>query len=272
MNASRSDVHRPVALITGASSGIGEAFARRLARDGHDLILVARRKERLSQIGAELQNEHDTGIEVHAADLTLDRDVEKLVTLIEQRSALSFLVNSAGFGTRGHFAEVEADKSENMVRVHVLANVRLTRAALPAMIEQGRGAVINVSSLGAFFTTAHYTTYAATKSYLNMFTEGLAAELAGTGVRVQALCPGLTRTGFMYTPEFTDFHYEKVPAFAWMDPEQVVDQSMSSMGKGPVVFIPGVLNRMFVRILTAPVAGRLVGGAINLLSRGREPW
>ncbi len=263
---------RPLALITGASSGIGERFARRLARDGYDLILVARRKERLAEIGSELETKHGIRAEVQAADLARDQDVERLVNVIQGGPALDLLINGAGFGTRGHFAEVDAEKSEKMVRVHVLASVRLVRAALPAMIGRGCGALINISSLGAFFTTVHYTTYSATKSYLNVFSEGLAAELAGTGLKVQALCPGLTRTGFMFTPEYTDFHYEKIPKFAWMNPERVVDQSLSALENGPVVFIPGVFNRMFVRIMKAPLAGRLVGGAINLLSRGKQAW
>ena len=153
-----------------------------------------------------------------------------------------------------------------MIALHVVAAVRLARAVLPAMVDHGRGTIIAVSSLGAFYTASRYVTYSATKSYLNMFALGLAEELAGTGVRVQALCPGLTRTEFLSTPEYAEFDYSEVPELFWTSSEQVVDESLAALRTGRVVVVPGLANRLFVGLLDSP-AGPLVRRAIALASR-----
>ncbi|MBN2496175.1 MAG: SDR family oxidoreductase [Deltaproteobacteria bacterium] len=253
------------ALITGASSGIGAAFARRLAAEGHDLVLVARRTERLAELGSELERAHGIRALGLTADLARERDLACVEQAIGGRPALDLLVNGAGFGTRGLFADIPASRTQEMIALHVLAPVRLTRAALPAMIKRGHGAVIQVSSLGAFMTTAHYTTYSATKAYLNTFSAGLRAELAGTGVRVQALCPGLTRTAFMDTAEYADFKYGQVPAWAWMRPEEVVDESLAALREGRLIVIPGRLNRLFVHVMQAPVLGAITSRVLEAL-------
>ncbi len=256
---------KPLSLITGASSGIGAAFARRLARRGHDLVLVARRAGRLEALASELERQCRVHSKIITADLSDPAGLETVESEIQAAPALAMLVCSAGFGTRGHFVDVDAQRSLAMIRLHVLAHVQLTRAALPAMVRSGRGRIIIVSSIGAFFTTAHYVTYSATKSCLNTFCEGLKAELAGTGVAVQALCPGLTRTEFMDGPDHAGFDYAKVPAFFWMTPEEVVEESLAS---GEVIFIPGLHNRLFVRAMKAPLVGDLLGWTIRTLNRG----
>lgn len=258
----------PSAFITGASSGIGESYARSLAARGCDLVLVARRHDRLAALAQELTAAHGIHATVLAADLATDRGLAAAETAIAKLPSLAYLVLSAGFGTRGLFLDVTAEKSAAMVRLHALSAVRLARAALPGMVHRGSGSIVAVSSLGSFFTTAHYTVYSATKSFINMFCKGLAEELRGTGVRVQALCPGLTRTGFMHTEEYRDFSYEEVPAWAWMTADEVVRESLAAMPRGPVVFVPGRGNRAFVRIMTAPLIGRLAGWLITLASRG----
>jgi short-subunit dehydrogenase len=256
---------KPLALITGASSGIGAAFARRLARDGHDLVLAARRGGRLEELAARLERDHRARSKIVAADLSDPAGIETVEKVISSGPPPEILVCSAGFGTRGHFVDIDACKSLAMIRLHVLAHVQLTRAVLPSMIRRGRGRVIIVSSIGAFFTTAHYVTYSATKSCLNTFCEGLQAELAGTGVSVQAVCPGLTRTEFMESPEYSEFNYGRVPKFLWMTPEQVVEESLASRD---AIFIPGLHNRIFVRAMKAPLVGDLLGWTIRTLNRG----
>jgi hypothetical protein len=252
------------ALITGASSGIGAAFARRLARRGHALVLVARRRQRLEALAEKLTADHGVAVEVLAADLADDEGLARVEDAVGRTGGLEVLVNNAGFGTRGHFVDMEPARAEVQARLHVVAPLRLTRRALPAMVARGRGAVVNVSSLAAFFTKSHFVTYSASKAYLNMFTEGLAAELAGTGVQAQVLCPGLTRTEFMDPAEFRDCDLTRAPEPAWMQPEEVVEASLSALarGGGPVV-VPGRANRLFVGLMNTPAVGRLLRAALD---------
>jgi hypothetical protein len=259
---------RPLALVTGASSGIGAAYARALAGRGHDLVLVARRRERLAELGAELHRAHGASAEVLAADLSRETDLVRLERRIGRGPGLAALVHAAGFATRGSFHEVDPAKIRAQLAVHVGAGCRLARAALPSMVAAGRGDLVLISSLAAFMTSRHYVSYAATKAYLNTLAEGLSIELRGTGVRVQALCPGLTRTEFLESPEYKDFKYDKVPAWAWMSAEAVVAESLAALdaGRGPIV-VTGLLNRAFLGAVRAPVFGRALCKLIDFLSR-----
>jgi uncharacterized protein len=247
------------AVITGASSGIGEAFARRLAREGFNVLLVARRKDLLRQLALDLEYQYHVSATAFAADLATDDGVRKLEKRLAGEDTTDVLINSAGFGTRGLFAEVETKKSQNMVYLHTMAVMRLTRAVLPNMIANKRGYIIQVSSIGAFLTTSQYVIYSATKAFINMFVQGLHEELTGSGVKVQALCPGLTKTGFMHTEEFSDFSYSKIPDYIWMSPDQVVEESLAALKKNKLVFIPGRGNRMFVGALRTPIIKQLLG-------------
>ncbi len=241
---------RQTALITGASSGIGEAFARRLAVDGMNLIITARREKLLSTLADELRNSQGINVDIISADLSTDKGIKIMETRISEGPPVDMLVNCAGFGTRGHLADLAPEKISKMIILHTLAPSRLTRAALPGMINRDRGAIIAVSSLGAFLTTAEYVTYSATKAYLNSFYTGLRDELAGTSVKVQAVCPGLVKTGFMATEEYSDFNYSDIPDFAWMTPETVVSISLKKLKKNkkPVI-ITGLTNRLFVGLM-----------------------
>lgn len=260
------------AVVTGASGGIGAAFSRRLAAEGFDLVIIARRKELLDELAGELEKSHGVKVTVIKADLSDIDTLKKVEKRLAALGTVDVLVNNAGFGTRGHFAEVLPEKIDAMVQLHVAATVRLTRLLLPAMIANRRGSVINVSSMGAFLTTSHYTVYSATKAFINMLVLGLKDELAGTGVRAMAICPGLTMTGFMHTDEFNDFNYGNIPRFAWMTPEEVVDESLAALKRGAVIFIPGRGNRIFVGILKTPVIGTIVGALLSLLGRGKNSY
>ncbi len=262
------DGTRPAAFITGASSGIGEAYARRLAADGYDVTLCARSQTRLSQLADDISSRYPVQASVLALDLSKPEELERAISHVEKVSKPDILVHSAGFGTRGHVAQVAADKVRNMCFLHVVAGTALTRAALPIMLGRNRGAIILVSSLAAFFTTAHYVIYSATKSYLNTFAIGLRDELAGSRVRVQAICPGLVRTGFMQTEEYRDFDYRDVPNWAWMSSEEVVSDSFKQLGR-KVVVVPGLFNRLFVGIIGAPIIGGIIRALIGYASRRR---
>jgi short-subunit dehydrogenase len=253
---------RPLALVTGASSGIGAAFARRLAERGHDLLLVARRQGKLEDLAGELEP-LGARSRVLDLDLTTPAGLARAEAAVSDGPPLEALVNCAGFGTRRRFVEIQRETTLAMVQLHVTAPVALTRAALPAMLRRGRGRIINVSSLASLFTTENYVTYSATKAYLNMFTEGLAAELRGTGVSAQVVLAGLTRTGFFDNPEFASFSYQMVPRGVWMSPEAVAD---AALGSRRTLTIAGWHNRAFVAAMRAPLLGRALGWTLGRLN------
>src|SRR5215210_9247068 len=191
-----TEQRRPLAIVTGASAGIGRVFCERLASRGHDLMAVARDGNRLEALKRELEERYGIQVEVFPADLTIDTDVRLLIARITQSPQLALLVNNAGFGTRGPLINTSPARQEAMLRLHTMAPMRLSQAALPVLLHNKRGAIVNVSSVASFVYAPENVNYCATKAYLTTFSEGLAAELAGSGVRVQALCPGFTRTEF----------------------------------------------------------------------------
>lgn len=246
-----------VALITGASSGIGAAFARELAARGHDLLLVARRREPLQTLADELQTRHSVSIEVLPADLADEAGVAQVEARVAETGAFGMLVNNAGFGVEGKFFEVDFDRLLDMIHVHVLASVRLCRAALPGMIAQGSGGIVNVASLAAFLPLPGSLTYSATKAYLLVFSRGLQVELLGTGVRVQALCPGFTVTGFHASPGVVSIGGFRVPRWMWMEADRVVTASLEALERGQVVCVPGFKNRLLVTLMRSPIPSLL---------------
>jgi len=233
----------PIALITGASSGLGAIFARQLAEQGYSLLLVARRAERLEALAAEIRGQHNIPIEVFPADLSLDTDLDRLEQRIGELESLELLVNNAGFSTVGKFASVLPEKHRRMINVHLMTTVRLTHAALPRMLERHTGGIINVASLAAFFPLIGNSVYCATKSALVAFTLALAIELDGSGVQVQALCPGFIYTEFHETPEHKQIKRSYIPKFMLGQAEPVVTASLKALHRGQVVCIPGRLNK-----------------------------
>jgi short-subunit dehydrogenase len=256
---------RRLAVVTGASAGIGRAFAERLAREAWDLVLVARRRERLDALAAELRRAHARRVDVVAADLTGPGGLRLVEERIASEPTLELLVNNAGFGTAGVFAELDREAEQQELLLNVLALTRLTHAALTGFRERGHGTVINVSSLAGFQPAPFNATYGATKAFVNSLTQALHEELRGTGVRVQLLCPGFTRTEFQ---EVAGVNTDDVPAFAWMTPEAVVDASLEGLRRGELLVIPGAGNKVMgavLRTLPSAAASRL--GAVLLRRR-----
>ena len=251
--------HRPIALITGASSGIGAAFALALAERGHDLILIGRRREKLADVARRAGGDQGAASEIIVMDLAQRADLERLAERASGEDRLDLLVNNAGFGVPGFLAETDPKEQLAMVDVHVAAALRLTAAALPGMTARGRGGIVNVSSLAAFFPTRGNANYAATKAYLNTFTVALAAELRGTGVRVQALCPGFTRTDFHSRPGFEERPRRSAPEWLWLTAQGVVEASLAGLDRGRVIVIPSRRYRWLVRVLRIPPVRRVVG-------------
>jgi short-subunit dehydrogenase len=252
---------RRLAIVTGASAGIGTAVAERLARDAYDLVLVARRRERLEELAERLARTHGRSVSVLAADLGDANGLRSVEARIASEPALELVVNNAGFGTSGPFVELDRDVEAGEVALNVLALMRLTHAAIEAMMPRGHGTVINVSSLAGFQPAPYNATYAGTKAFVNTFTQGVAEELRGTGVRVQLLCPGFTRTEFQ---EVAGFQSEDIPGFAWMSAEAVVAASVEGLRKGELIVIPGAGNKVMGALFrAAPSAlARRVGGAL----------
>ena len=253
------------ALVTGASGGIGEAYARKLAAQGVDLVLVARSEDALERLAAELRDRSRIQCEVLAADLTTDLGIHA----VEERvGAVDLLVNNAGYGIAEHLAATDPAHVEGMIRLNVLALARLTRAALPSMLERGHGTIVNVSSVAGFQPSPSFATYNATKSFVTMFTEALSLELKGTGVRVQALCPGLTRTNFQAVAGETGT--DGLPDAMWQTPDEVVDASLAGLKRNAVIVVPGVHNKVLIGVSSVLPNGikRRVAGAV-MARRGR---
>jgi len=235
---------RRVALVTGASAGIGKAFAEQLAIQGHDLVITARRAERLESLARELRAEHDTRVEVIAADLSDPSASQTLFDAIHQRGMfIDVLVNNAGYGLGGGYRSTSWQQNAELLQVLVTAVAHLTHLCVPGMVERGYGRIVHVASLaGLIHGAPGNTIYAASKAFLVRFAESLALELEGTGVTVTAVCPGYTRSEF-HDVAGTRNLVSKTPGFAWMDAETVARQGIDAALRGQTVYVNGVFNR-----------------------------
>ncbi|MBX3132202.1 MAG: SDR family oxidoreductase [Gemmatimonadaceae bacterium] len=236
---------RPLACVTGASAGLGREFALQLAQRGFDLLLVARDLDRLTALAEELSQQHGITATAHQADLSRDEPMRTLAEKLSKEERLMVLVNNAGFGTKGKLATRPVGEQATMLELHVMAPMLLTRAVIPKMIERREGFVITVASVASFTASQGNVNYCATKAYQRVFMEGLAQELAGTGVRVQALCPGFTHTEFHDRMQIDKT--KGIPSWAWLNADRVVRESLEqAFGGGPTVVIPGKRYRTVV--------------------------
>ncbi len=265
---------RPIAVVTGASSGIGTVFARKLAARGYDLLLIARREDRLRSIAAEIAETHRVAADFLAADLANEADLDRVADRIRNEPRLALLVNNAGFGTHGFFFEADVGAQEQMHRLHVIATMRLTHAALANLAPRGSllkpGGVINVASVAGFGQSPMNVSYCATKTWINSFTEGLAIELSiqAPQVKVQALCPGFT---------FSEFHdvlgmdRKAIPKSLWMSADFVVEESLRGFDRGQLFVIPGWRYKLIVGAMKLMPGALLRRIAVTGARRLRKP-
>ncbi len=249
----------PLAAVTGASDGLGKEFAKQLAAEGYDLLLVARRENLLNEIKADLEKRFGVHVDVHVCDLSKPEQVKTLEKRLEAADRLELMVNNAGFGRQdGFYPQTDPDREEEMIQVHVVALMRLTRAALQPMCKNKTGYLINLSSIAAFLHGSGFSQYNSTKSYVLAFSKSLQCDMRKYNVRVQALCPGLTHTGFHSTPGMKNFKKEKTPGVAWLTAEYVVRTSLRSIRRTrKVVCIPSLRYKIVLALLCNPVGGKI---------------
>ncbi|MEU3334265.1 SDR family NAD(P)-dependent oxidoreductase [Streptomyces sp. NPDC002144] len=253
------------ALITGSTAGIGAAFARRLAADGHNLVLVARDTKRLHEQATELHDRHGVEVEVVTADLATDDGIETVAArLSDRRNPVDLLINNAGFGNKGHYLDVPMADELKMLKVHCEAVLRLTSAATEAMRERGRGGVVNVASVAAFVPRG---TYGASKAWVVQFTQGAAKDLAGSGVRLMALCPGFVRTEFH---QRAGMGTDNIPGWMWLDADKLVAAALSDLARGKSLSIPDPRYKALMGIVKVTPRA-LLGGITSRTGRKYGP-
>ena len=252
-----------LALVTGASSGIGKSFATQLAAGGTDLILVARNQKRLDEVAARLRSDHGRRVDVLPADLEDRADLARIEARLRDHADIDLLVNNAGFGHTGRFADLALEKSQAQIDCNVTALVRLSHAALQSMRKARRGGIVNIASGAAFLPSPTLAVYAATKAFVVSFTQALREEVKGDNVRVTVVCPGFTRTEFQTRAEYDT---SALPSFVWQTPDAVVSESLSALAAGKVIVNTGIQNKVMAgvigfvpRSMIAGLVGRVTG-------------
>ncbi|MCQ8874611.1 MULTISPECIES: SDR family oxidoreductase [unclassified Mesorhizobium] len=228
--------NKGTAVVTGASSGIGAVYADRLAGQGYDLVLVARRADRLEELAGKLRQTYGRKVSVISADLSNDGDVRRVEQAIASDDSVTLLVNNAGLGGQSVVAIADADAAERMIKVNVIALTRLTRAVLPGFLARNRGAVVNIASVLAY-ETSFGGIYSGTKAYVVNFTEALHREVEGTEVKVQVVLPGATRTDFW---ELAGSDIDQLPKEIIMSADDMVDAALVGLARGEAVTVPAL--------------------------------
>jgi Short-chain dehydrogenases of various substrate specificities len=263
-----AQIDRPLAVITGASTGLGKSYTQQLAAQGHDLFIVARRASLLNALKAEITAKHpDAQVEVYVADLADEQQLLQLVERIKQLPRIDYLVNNAGFGLRKRFPDVDIDEEIRMIRVHCEANVRLCQAALIRMCEHKSGNIINVASLASYLAGPAAAEYCATKAFLRNFSVCLQYDVQQYNVKVQALCPGFVHTSFHDAETMKGHNMNAFPSFLWLKCNRVVRDSLRAIQKKRhrVIVIPSLRYKIIYALYHAPVISSVATAIVQSL-------
>ena len=250
----------PLAAVTGASEGLGKEFARQLATEGYNLLVIARRENLLNELKVDLEAKYNVHVEPLVCDLSKPDELKRLEDRLEKEESLEVMINNAGFGLGDAFPDVNPDAEEAMIRVHVIALMRLSRAALVPMCKRRKGYVINLSSVAAFLYGENTAEYIATKAYVLSFSKSLQCDVRKYGVRIQALCPGFTHTGFHDTESMKFFKKNDMPKWFWLSAERVVRSSLRSIRRSSrVVCVPSLRYKLILALVCNPIGQTLLG-------------
>ena len=241
---------RPIAVVTGGTSGIGAAYANAFAESGHDLIIVGRREEIIRGVARSIEAKTASSVEVRIIDLAISEERDALVSELEGLDNIEILVNNAGFGHSADFGGEEINTQLEMLDVHVTSSVKLIAAVLPGMKQRKRGAIINVASVAGFFPMPRGSMYSATKAFLVSLSESLSMELSRHGIRVQALCPGMTYTEFHTQMGVAGEELAQRKLLVWMSADEVVRRSRKALSRNRVICIPGIAYFLIVRLFS----------------------
>ncbi len=236
------------AVITGATSGIGAAYARHFAKEGYNLVITGRRKEKIEAVAQELRAGFGVAVDVVLAELSEEPGIQEVVNALSGRP-VEVLINNAGFGVVNYYQLSEQEPLLQMAKVNVVAPLMLINAVLPGMLTRKSGTIINVSSEGALVVIPKNAVYSGAKAFLKTFTEGLSLDLYGTSVRAMTVCPGLTHTDFHEKIGMSRASQHNHGVIQWLEPEEVVALSIKDLNKGKVVSIPGFHTKLLVTLL-----------------------
>lgn len=256
------------AVVTGAAGGLGQVFAERLAGKGFSLLVIDKNPEGLINVATRLRR-GGADVRYIVADLANAGEVQGVADVLEAATDVSLLINNAAFGLVCKFQSVDLPRVLDMIQIHIVASLSFCRAVLPAMIASGKGSIINVASAGAFMRFPRDAAYISSKAYLVAFTECLALDLVGTGVSVQALCPGWITTDFVCGSDLTTAGYKPpFPKWLYVSPESVVDSSLGALARGPVIHIPTLKARLAVAFIGS-TSGRWLLANMRKLGMGQ---
>lgn len=263
-----TDQKNRIAVITGASSGLGQDYARQLAQEGYQLLLVARNQEKLEKLAESLRSQYHVPVDVEIVDLADIDQTRRLAEKIAKLENLEFMINNAGFGLGKRFPLVDIEIETSMIRVHCEATIRLSHAAATAMSPLKKGYIINVASMAAFITGPGAADYCATKAFVNSFSHSIQDDLHAMGIRVQSLCPGYVRTGFHDAPTMRECDMSGIPNFLWLKSERVVRDSLRKIRRGrSVTYIPSIRYKIAYFFMTFPCVSTtlkcLLGGKMK---------
>jgi short-subunit dehydrogenase len=243
------------AIITGATSGIGAAYARRLAQEGYDLIITGRKKEIIQKLADEVSARNKVKVNVIIADFAKEADIQRLLEVLKNKDDIEILINNAGqSGYDRHYEDLDITEHEKLVWTHEIAPMRLISMILPGMIKRQKGIIINVASIASFLPVTGLSVYCGVKAFVRLYTQSLYLELRDKGIKVQALCPGYTKTNWG-KDYFSKRLIDEIPTAKGMTPEKVVECSLSALRKNKWVCMPGMMNRMMARLFPSLPAG-----------------